>query len=57
MKAYRDSGRVRYVEMIDGTQDADCAAVNGMVVPLDDAAALMGEEHPNGVRCAVPLIG
>jgi HK97 family phage portal protein len=57
MKAYRDSGRVRYVEMIDGTQDADCAAVNGMVVPLDDAAALMGEEHPNGIRTAAPLIG
>jgi hypothetical protein len=55
LKAYRDSGRVRYVEALDGTSDPDCADRNGTVYPLDEA---MNEaDHPNGSLTWVPLIG
>jgi len=53
--AYRQSGRVRYVEALDGIGDADGAARNGTVYPLDAAATI--EDHPNGSLTWAPLIG
>lgn len=57
MLAYRDSGTVDQVEMLDGDYDPICADLNGTVVSLDEADTLLADEHPNGNRMAIPLGG
>ena len=53
--AYRDSGRVQRVEVMDGTHDPGCADANGSIWDLDYAEA-NPLQHPNCSRCFVPLV-
>lgn len=56
IEAYKQAGLER-AQVYDGSGDPACAAVNGMVVSLDEAAELMGDEHPNGTRGVAPYVG
>jgi hypothetical protein len=53
--AYRASGVVTTVEVLDGTDDGPCAAAHGSVWTLDDAAK-RPLEHPNCVRAFAPIV-
>ena len=55
VQSYRDAGIDR-VQIYDGSDDPECAAVNGMIVTPDEADQLMGDEHPNGTRGVAPVI-
>ena len=37
-----------------GDTDETCQALNGRIVSLSEAEALVGEEHPNGTRSFTP---
>ena len=52
--AYEDSGLVGTVEVLDGDSDAGCAAANGQIWTLEQAAA-NAIEHPNCVRAFAPV--
>lgn len=39
-----------------GPTDAECEALNGKIVTLEEAQALMDDEHPNGTRDFVPVL-
>jgi phage portal protein BeeE len=61
MTAYNDAALGTYdevgvseVEAIDGDDDEECAARNGEIFSLDDAA--MEEDHPNGTLDWAPVI-
>jgi len=47
---------VQRVEMIDGDQDAECAARDGQTVTLDEAEGHMSAEHPNGTLDFAPVV-
>lgn len=53
--AYRDSGVVDRVEVLDGTDDPECAEANGQIWTLEEA-----EEnpiaHPNCIRAFAPVV-
>lgn len=52
---YSQSGQVSGVEVLDGTNDDICAAANGQVWTLEEAAdSPIG--HPNCVRAFVPVL-
>lgn len=51
--AYKQGG-VSRIEMLDGTDDPECAARNGTVIGLDAAKSV--EDHPNGTLCFVPIV-
>lgn len=53
--AYRDSGVVDRVEVLDGTGDAECAEANGQIWTLEQAAA-NPIAHPNCVRAFAPVV-
>lgn len=55
--SYAEAG-IEQALMHDGPHDdsANCASVDGMVVSLSQARALMGDEHPNGVRGVSPVV-
>ena len=53
--AYRQSGMVDAVEVSDGDGDPECAAANGAIWTLDDAAD-NPLEHPNCVRSFSPVM-
>src|SRR5215472_4328214 len=57
LAAYSDAG-VQMAQMYDGDNDdsANCADVNGQIVTLSEAEALMAQEHPNGTRGVAPII-
>lgn len=60
LSAYKDMGNVTQVMIFDnrtGFGDAECTALNGVVVSLDVAQGLMADEHPNGTRSAAPVVG
>ena len=46
---------VQRVEVIDGTEDADCASANGQIWELQDALA-EPIAHPNCTRVFVPIV-
>jgi len=50
---YRATGLVDKVKIIDGEDDAPCAAQNGKVVPLGDEGGL---NHPNCTKVIVPIL-
>jgi hypothetical protein len=45
---------VEMVEMLDGDEDAACAARNGRIVTMEEAEAHMAAEHPNGTLTFAP---
>ena len=45
---------VREVQAIDGDTDAECAARNGKVFPIDEAMGI--SDHPNGVLDWIPVV-
>jgi hypothetical protein len=45
------------VELIDGDEDAACAARNGRIVSMDEAESEMLSEHPNGTLTFAPVVG
>lgn len=51
---YEDSGITR-VQAIDGDQDDECAARNGRIFTLEEAAGIT--DHPNGTLDWLPVIG
>lgn len=51
--AYKQAG-VAQIEMLDGTDDPECAARNGRVIALDAAKSV--QDHPNGTLCFVPIV-
>lgn len=53
--AYRQSGMVDAVEVSDGDRDAPCAAANGAIWSLDDAAA-NPLQHPRCTRSFAPIV-
>ena len=59
LEAYRDSGTVETVMVFDariGATDTECEALDGRLVSIEEAWALMNEEHPNGSRSFSPVI-
>ena len=59
LRAYKESQVVTRVLVLDdrlGHGDADCTFWNGREVPLDQAAELASQEHPNGTRDFAPVI-
>jgi HK97 family phage portal protein len=54
--AYKDSGVVEQMELLDGTDDEECAARNGLIVSLDEVQDYLDDEHPNGTLVAIPFI-
>ncbi len=59
LRAYKESQVVTRVLVLDdrlGHGDADCAFWNGREVPLDQAAELAAQEHPQGSRDFAPVI-
>lgn len=57
--AYQDAEDVEQVMIFDnvtGYGDEQCTALNGKVVPIDEAWELIGEEHPGGTRSFAPVI-
>jgi hypothetical protein len=44
------------VELIDGDDDAACAARNGRVVSMEEAESMMLAEHPNGTLTFAPVV-
>lgn len=59
LDSFRDSRAVDDVMVFDnrtGFDDPECSALDGKIVSLDEAYALMGEEHPNGTRSFSPVI-
>jgi len=55
--AYQQSGVVSMVELMDGTDDPECAERNGRVVPLSQAQEFLKAEHPNGTLALLPVVG
>ncbi|MHB8573556.1 MAG: phage minor head protein [Candidatus Dormibacteria bacterium] len=53
LASYADAN-IEQAEMYDGDFDEECASVNGRIVSLDEAQALMDDEHPNGTRGVAP---
>lgn len=53
LTAYRESGVVLGVRVMDGDADAACAAMNGRVFRLDQPPAAL--QHPNCTRAFAPL--
>ncbi|MFI5270020.1 MAG: phage minor head protein, partial [Chloroflexota bacterium] len=53
--AYRESGVVSQVQVMDGDDDEDCAAANGATWDLDEAEA-NPTEHPNCTRAFSPIV-
>lgn len=51
---YERSGRVREVQMIDGTAHEPCSSRNGQIISVDAAKSI--HDHPNGTLCFVPLL-
>ncbi len=47
---------VSMVEMIDGDDDAECAARDGRTVSLEEAEQHMAAEHPNGTLDFAPVV-
>jgi uncharacterized membrane protein YgdD (TMEM256/DUF423 family) len=47
---------VEMVEMLDGDEDAACAARNGRIVSMDEAESEMLSEHPNGTLTFAPVV-
>jgi hypothetical protein len=56
LDAYAVSEQVDEVEVLDGTDDPECADMNGQTFPLDEAEGLMDDEHPNGTRAFAPVV-
>jgi len=57
--AYQDAEDVEQVMIFDnvtGYGDEQCTALNGKVVPIDEAWLLIEEEHPGGTRSFAPVI-
>jgi len=57
--AYKDSGIVVGIMVYDnltGFGDAECTALDGMVVPFEAADELAASEHPNGTRYFGPAL-
>lgn len=52
--AYKESGVVSMVELLDGDDDEECAARNGQIVTLAEAEGI--EDHPNGTLAYVPVV-
>ena len=55
LQSYREAG-IEQAQMFDGSDDDECAAVDGQVVSLSEAEQLMAEEHPNGTRGMAPVV-
>ena len=56
LQSYREAN-IQQAQMYDGTaNDPECAAVNGQIVSLAEAAQLMASEHPNGTRGVAPVV-
>lgn len=55
LMSYADAG-VGQAQIYDGSDDPECAAVDGQIVELDEAQALMDDEHPNGTRGVAPIV-
>lgn len=53
--AYRQSGVVSQVQVMDGDDDDDCAAANGQTWDLDEAEA-NPTQHPNCTRAFAPIV-
>lgn len=53
--AYRQSGVVSQVQVMDGDDDEDCAAANGQTWSLEDAEA-NPTQHPNCTRAFAPIV-
>jgi len=51
--AYDQAG-IKTGELLDGTDDDECAARNGKIVTVAEAKGI--RDHPNGTLCVVPLI-
>jgi HK97 family phage portal protein len=60
LAVYRNAPGIGAVMVIDGRKgetDEDCEAVNGKVVDFQTAEGLIADEHPNGTRDLVPVVG
>jgi hypothetical protein len=60
LEAYRASDTVTDALIFDaqlGDTDAECEALNGETVSLEEAMYLMEAEHPNGTRSFAPVVG
>ncbi|MCQ4575409.1 MAG: phage portal protein [Candidatus Brocadiales bacterium] len=60
LETYKEADTVTQAMVLDarlGSTDEECEALNGTIVSLEDAEALMNDEHPNGTRDFVPMIG
>ena len=55
LNSYADAG-IEKAEIYDGSDDPECAAVDGQVVDLGEAQGLMDDEHPNGTRGVAPIV-
>jgi phage portal protein BeeE len=55
LHTYREGYGIERVEAHDGDGDAECAARNGQVLPIDEALGVT--DHPNGTLDWVPVIG
>jgi SPP1 gp7 family putative phage head morphogenesis protein len=51
--SYRQLG-VQEVEAIDGDADPECAARNGLVLPIGEARGIT--DHPNGTLDWIPVV-
>ncbi len=59
LEAYRSSETVSDILIFDaqlGPTDAECEAINGETVSLEEAQRLMESEHPNGTRSFAPVV-
>ena len=59
LEMLKEHTRVSTVMIMDarlGPTDAECEALNGKIVTLEEAEALMDDEHPNGTRDFVPVL-
>ena len=56
LASYADYG-VEYVEALDGDEDEACAARNGNIFTLAEAAIETDAEHPNGTLDWSPVVG
>jgi HK97 family phage portal protein len=54
LSAYRASGVVAGIRVLDGDYDAECAAMNGRTFALEQAPATL--QHPNCRRAFAPIV-